>query len=57
MPIFFFILENSCTENKSAKYCGAQNEMIFIEFKNRNGRETSKTKFKLKITAKKEYDC
>lgn len=48
-----------CTENKSTKFCGAQNETIYIEFKNRNGREssTSGTKFKLKITAKKEYDC
>lgn len=38
----------TCTENKSTKFCGAQNETIYIEFKNRNSREssTSGTKFK-----------
>lgn len=42
---------------KSAKYCGAQKEMIYIEFKNRNDKETNGAKFKLKIKAKKDYDC
>ncbi|XP_052677559.1 uncharacterized protein LOC128158661 [Crassostrea angulata] len=46
----------TCTENKSAKYCGVQKEIIYIEFKNRNGKETNETKFKLQITAKKDYD-
>uniref|UniRef100_A0A8W8LZ58 CUB domain-containing protein n=1 Tax=Magallana gigas TaxID=29159 RepID=A0A8W8LZ58_MAGGI len=49
-------LNITCTENKSAKYCGAQKEMIYIEFKNRNDKETNGAKFKLKITAKKDYD-
>lgn len=53
----YFNKNITCTENKSAKYCGAQKEMIYIEFKNRNDKETNGAKFKLKITAKKDYDC
>ncbi|XP_052677558.1 uncharacterized protein LOC128158660 isoform X2 [Crassostrea angulata] len=49
-------LNITCTENKSARYCGAQKEMIYIEFKNRNDKETHGAKFKLKITAKRDYD-
>lgn len=46
----------TCTKNKSAKYCGPQDETLYIEFKNRDGRNTDRANFKLKITAKKEYD-
>lgn len=50
--------EITCTENKFTKnmYCGPQDRTVFIEFINRYARPTNEAKFKLKITAKKEYD-
>ncbi|XP_065937790.1 uncharacterized protein [Magallana gigas] len=45
-----------CSENTIAQYCGPQDETLYIEFKNRNDGDTYGAKFKLKITAKKEYD-
>lgn len=37
-------------------YCGPQYRTVFIEFINRYARPTNEATFKLKITAKKEYD-
>lgn len=49
MPIFSYLRKFHALKIKAPS---------IVERKtNRNGRETSKTKFKLKITAKKEYDC
>lgn len=46
----------TCTENKRAKYCGPQDESLYIKFKTRFGRDSNEANFKLKITSKKEYD-
>lgn len=46
----------TCSENKNTLYCGPQNEILYIEFDDRLDRDTNKASFKLKITAKKEYE-
>eukprot|EP00105_Crassostrea_gigas_P019737 XP_011438329.1 PREDICTED: uncharacterized protein LOC105335890 isoform X2 [Crassostrea gigas] len=46
----------ACIANESVQYCGLKNKTLFIEFKKRYGKDTHKVRFKLKITAKKDYD-
>lgn len=46
----------ACIVNESVQYCGLKNKTLFIEFKKRYGKDTNKVRFKLKITAKKDYD-
>ncbi|XP_048742684.2 uncharacterized protein LOC125656134 isoform X2 [Ostrea edulis] len=46
----------TCTENNNKKYCGPQDETLFIFFKQRNKKDTSNAKFKLLITTKKVFD-
>lgn len=46
----------ACIANESVQYCGPKNKTLFIELKKRYGKDTNKVRFKLKITAKKDYD-
>ncbi|XP_056000595.1 uncharacterized protein LOC130046519 [Ostrea edulis] len=46
----------TCTENKNKKYCGPQDEPLYIVFKKRNTKDTSNAKFKLLITTNKVFD-
>lgn len=56
--IYFFLIQKiACIANESVQYCGPKNKTLFIELKKRYGKDTNKVCFKLKITAKKDYDC
>lgn len=46
----------ACIANESVQYCGPKNKTLFIQFKKQYGKDTNNVRFKLKITAKKDYD-
>ncbi|XP_061167919.1 uncharacterized protein LOC133176880 [Saccostrea echinata] len=46
----------SCEKNSNTKYCGSQDEYLYIYFEKRNGKSTSKASFRLHITARKVFD-
>ncbi|XP_048741458.2 uncharacterized protein LOC125655260 isoform X3 [Ostrea edulis] len=46
----------TCSENHDSEYCVSRNKYIYINFEQRNGRDTTAARFQLKLTAKKVSD-
>ncbi|XP_048739201.2 uncharacterized protein LOC125653680 isoform X4 [Ostrea edulis] len=46
----------NCSENYNSKFCHSDGKYLYIDFKTRGGKSTSKARFKLLITARKVFD-